>query len=251
MTAMKTASASLVRLLDRSLVRSLVLLVAIPAAAMSAASSSDPNERLGTVNFPVSCAAASQAPMNRGVALLHDFWYQEAEAQYKRLIASDPQCAMAHWGLAMSSFHQIWGRPSPTAMTAGWAEMQKAEAIGAGTAREKAYIAALADFFRPDSTSSKVAYPARITAYSDAMAKLYAANPNDVDTGAFYALSILAAKANTDDTVAPEHKAMEVLKPLFARYPDNPGVDHYITHACDNPEMAAEGLAAADMSRAE
>ena len=33
-------------------------------------------ERLGTVNFPVSCAAGTQAAFDRGVALVHDFWYE-------------------------------------------------------------------------------------------------------------------------------------------------------------------------------
>ena len=67
-----------------------------------------------------------------------------------------------------------------------------------------------------------------------------------MDAGAFYALSLLAAKAPDETSVAQERKAMAVLKPLFAKYPDNPGVVHYIIHACDNPLMAAEGLAAAD-----
>ena len=39
---------------------------------------------------------------------------------------------------------------------------------------------------------------------------------------------------------------MAVLTPLFARYPDNPGVVHYIIHSCDNPSLAPEALAASD-----
>ena len=70
-------------------------------------------ERLGTVSFPVSCGAEVQPYFDRGVALLHDFWYDEAQKQFERIVKSDPKCAMAHWGLAMSSFHQIWGRPEP------------------------------------------------------------------------------------------------------------------------------------------
>lgn len=199
------------------------------------------NERLGTVSFPVSCPA-SQVAFNRGVALLHDFWYEEANAQFERIIQSDPKCAMAHWGLAMSSFHQIWDRPDAKTMQLGAAEMQKAQALPAGTEREQAYIAALAHFFKP----GKQAFPVRIAAYSDAMGKLYAKYPNDVDAGAFYALSLLAAKPLDDTSLAQERKAMAVLSPLFVKYPDNPGVVHYITHACDNPAMAADGLAAAN-----
>jgi tetratricopeptide (TPR) repeat protein len=199
-------------------------------------------ERLGTVNFPVSCAASSQQPFDRGVALLHDFWYEEARAQFERIAKADPTCAMAHWGIAMSAFHQIWDRPSAAANKLGWAEMRKAEALKAKTPRESDYIAALAAFYKP----GREEYPARIAAYSDAMGELYKRNPDDVDAGAFYALSLLAAEKPGDTSLAQPRKAMEVLQPLFAKDPDNPGVDHYIIHACDNPAMAADGLAASD-----
>jgi tetratricopeptide (TPR) repeat protein len=199
-------------------------------------------ERLGTVDFKVSCAAGTQAYFDRGVALVHDFWYDEAQKQFERIVKADPGCAMAHWGLAMSSFHQIWGRPSPGMMAVGLKEMKAAEALPVKTEREKDYIAALGVFFN----DGKEEYPARIAAYSDAAGKLYAKYPGDVDAGALYALSLLAAENPDDMTQTQERKAMVVLKPLYVKYPDNPGVVHYIIHACDNPAMAAEGLAAAD-----
>jgi len=207
-----------------------------PARAASA------SERLGTVHFSVSCSAAVQGPFNRGVALLHDFWYEEAKPQFEAIEKSDPHCAMAHWGVAMSDFHQIWSRPDEAAQKRGWVEMQKAKALKAKTARERDYIAALSAFFRP----GRAEYPERIAAYSNAMGKLYAAYPEDVDAGAFYALSLLAATPPNDTSLAWNRKAMVVLTPLIARYPDNPGLVHYIIHACDNPSMAADGLAAAD-----
>jgi len=199
-------------------------------------------ERLGTVSFSVSCAADVQAPFNRGVALLHDFWYEEAQRQFEEIAKTDPGCAMAHWGVAMSYFHQIWNRPGEAANAQGWAEMQKAQAPAAKTARERAYIAALSDFYRP----GKQEFPERVETYSDAMGRLYAQYPDDVDAGAYYALSLLAAVPTGDTSLKAEHKAMTILTPLFAKDPDNPGVDHYIIHSCDNPAMAAEGLAAAN-----
>ncbi len=199
-------------------------------------------ERLGTVTFRVSCAASSQKPFARGVALLHDFWYEEARSQFQRIEVSDPECAMAHWGLAMSAFHQIWDRPDDETMKLGWAEMEKAQALKVGTERERGYIAALAGFYRPGGAG----YPVRVAAYSAAMGELARRYPEDVDAGAFYALSLLAAEAPGDTSLAQERKAMAVLEPLYARAPDNPGVVHYIIHACDNPAMAADGLAAAD-----
>ncbi|HXJ96760.1 MAG TPA: tetratricopeptide repeat protein [Terriglobia bacterium] len=232
----------------------LLMLGALPVAAQTAHPSSTglaataKDERLGTVSFPVTCASSSQAPFNRGVALLHDFWYEEARSQFDRLAKSDPDCAMAHWGVAMSVFHQIWGRPDADDMRLGWAEMQKAQALisgAAGTAiaeRERAYIAALAGFYRPGAGE----FPARVAAYSAAMDRLFAQYPGDVDAGAFYALSLLAARGPDDTSLSAERQAMAVLAPFFAKYPDHPGVVHYIIHSCDNPRMAPDGLAAAD-----
>ena len=199
------------------------------------------DERLGTVSFPISCASASQAPFNRGVALLHNFWYEEARRQFDQLVKTDPGCAMAHWGVAMSIFHQIWDRPSPKDNKLGWARMRRAQSLKAGSVRERDYVAALAGFFRPGATK----FPARIAAYSKAMDALHAKYPDDVDAGAFHALSLLAAQAPDDVSLKAQRKAMAVLTPLFAKHPDNPGVLHYITHACDNPAMARDALAAA------
>jgi tetratricopeptide (TPR) repeat protein len=211
-------------------------LLALPAAANTAVP-----ESLGTVSFPVSCAPPVRAQFVRGVALLHDFWYQEAQRQFERIAKADPACAMARWGVAMSIYHQIWDRPDDAIMTRGWSEMRAASKHPAKSARERAYIAAMSDFYRPGPKD----YQSRVEAYAAAMAKLYAANPLDTDAGAFYALALLASTAPNDDSLNHNRQAMAVLTPLFAKYPDHPGVVHYIIHACDTPSMAQSGLAAA------
>ncbi len=226
----------------------LICIAALPAVggsaaegAMSSSSKASATERLGSVSFPVSCAPSVQGSFNRGVALLHDFWYEEAKPQFEKIARADPSCAMAHWGIALSDFHQIWDRPDDAGMAAGWREMQAAQAHPAGTAREQQYIAALSNFFRP----GKEDFQARIDAYAEAMGKLSAQYPEDVDAAAFYALALLAAETPTDTSLTQQHKAMAVLAPLWRKYPDHPGLVHYIIHACDTPSLAPEGLAAA------
>ncbi len=199
------------------------------------------DERLGPVSFSVSCSAAVRAPFNRGVALLHDFWYQEAQRQFEQIVKTDPQCAIAHWGIALSVFHQIWERPNEAVSALAWREMQAAALHPAKTARERGYIAALRGFFRPDQRD----YQSRINGYAAAMGKLYADFPQDTDAGAFYALSLLAASSPDDTSLAQQHKALAVLNPLIKKYPDHPGVVHYVIHACDTPSLAPQGLAAA------
>lgn len=198
-------------------------------------------ERLGTVSFKVSCSASVQADFDRGVALLHDFWYEEARPQFERILKSDPGCSMAHWGVAMSVFHEIWDRPDDAAMATGWREMQAAEAHPPATPIERAYVEALAGFYRPGAED----FQTRIDAYSAALGRLHEEHPDDPDAGAFYALSLLAAEAPDDTSLAQERKALAVLTPLWARYPEHPGLIHYIIHACDNPPLAPQALAAA------
>ncbi len=113
-------------------------LLALPATLPAAKAS----ERLGTVSFEVSCAPAVRGSFVRGVALLHDFWYQEAQRQFEDIAKQDPSCAMAHWGVAMSLYHQIWDRPDDGTLAKGWREMQSAQARPANSARERAYVAA-------------------------------------------------------------------------------------------------------------
>jgi tetratricopeptide (TPR) repeat protein len=202
----------------------------------------DPGEQLGAVSFPVSCAPAVQAPFNRGVALLHSFWYEEAEKQFAAVSQQDSTCAMAHWGVAMSLYHQLWDRPDQEHLKRGWAEVKKAQKLHASTPREREYIAAVAAFY---GSYRKKDHPARATAYSEAMAKLYADNPNDLEAGAFYALSLLASEPQGDTTFVNRKKAIAILNPLFEKDPNHPGLAHYLIHSCDKPQLASLGLEAA------
>ena len=199
-------------------------------------------EQLGKVSFPISCAPDSQKPFERGVALLHSFGYEEAEEQFTAVTKTDPACAMAHWGIAMSLFHEIWERPEDATLKRGHSEMETAQKLAAKTERERGYIDALATFY---GDPSKDHYLKQATAYSDAMAKVYEKYPDDLEAGAFYALSLLASDPPDDKTHANKKKAVEVLNPLFQKQPDHPGLAHYIIHSCDSPDMAAMGLDAA------
>jgi tetratricopeptide (TPR) repeat protein len=226
------------------LLLSVCVACAVPASAQDDehAHHHEATEQLGKVSFPISCAPGSQKAFERGIALLHSFGYEEAEQQFVELAQNDPTCAMAHWGIAMSLYHQIWERPQDSTLKRGQQEIEKAQKIGAKTERERDYIAALAVFYRdPDKND----YLTRAKAYSDAMGKLYRQYPTDLEAGAFYALSMLAAEPPDDKSLASRKEAVAVLIPLFQQEPDHPGLAHYIIHACDSPQMASTGLAAA------
>jgi hypothetical protein len=155
-------------------------------------------DQLGTVHFPVSCAAVVQKPFERGVALLHSFWYEEAEKEFEQIAKDDPQCAMAHWGIAMSIWHQLWNQPDATTVKRGKAEVKKAKSLHHKTDRERDYIAAINAFYH----GKKRTYHDRASDYSAAMETAYQSYPDDREAAAFYALSLLASEPDNDTTFA-------------------------------------------------
>jgi tetratricopeptide (TPR) repeat protein len=218
-----------------------VLSLAIPALADEGHHHEElTTEQLGTVQFPVSCTASMQKPFERGVALLHSFWYEEAEKQFEQVAKDDPQCAMAHWGVAMSLWHQLWNEPNAATLKRGRAELKKARALHPKTDRERDYIAAAASFY-----AGKHAHDARAAAYSKAMEQMSQRYPDDREAAAFYALSLLASEPDNDSAFANRKKAAAVLERLFAEEPDHPGVAHYLIHSYDKPQLAELGLNAA------
>ena len=196
--------------------------------------------QVGTVHFPTSCVEAVQKPLERGVAMLHSFWYEEAEKQFQQIEKDDPKCAIARWGVAMSRWHQLWNRPDEAALAQSAAELKQAKSLRA-TSRERDYITALNAFYsHPRQPHAK-----RALSYSNAMEKVSRRNPTDHEAAAFYALSLLAAEPDHDKTNAFRLKAAAVLEKLFAEEPDHPGVAHYLIHTYDKPDMAEKGLPAA------
>src|SRR6266481_4641186 len=120
-------------------------------------------EQLGTVHFPVSCAASVQKPFERGIALLHSFWYEEATKQFEQVAKDDPQCAMAHWGVAITLWHQLWDTPDKTTIKRGLGEVKKANSLHPKTDRERDYVAAMDAFY---SNSKKRDHDAGADAYA-------------------------------------------------------------------------------------
>src|SRR3984957_14467309 len=204
----------------------------------------DLNEtQLGLVHFPVSCALAVQKPFERGVALLHSFWYEEAEKEFDQIAKDDPHCAMAHWGVAMSIWHQLWNHPDEKVISHGLDEVHQAEKLeGKATPRERGYIAAIAAFYKDAKDRD---HAARAKAYSDAMKKGYESNPDHHEAATFYALSLLASEPDEDPTFANRKQAAAILEKLFATKPDHPGVAHYLIHSYDKPQLAQLGLPSA------
>jgi len=197
-------------------------------------------EKVGKVDFPVSCTPEAQAEGNRAVAMLHSFWFPQAPKAFAAVSEIDPNCAMAHWGIAISQrANPLVGAPEAAALQRGLASVEKAKAIGAKTQRERDYIAAIELFYKdPD----KLDHRARVLAYEKAMEQLYLAYSQDIEAAIFYALALNEAIDYNDKTYTRQLKAAKILENAYAKQPEHPGVLHYLTHSYDFPPLAARGI---------
>ena len=214
-------------------------LSAIPTDGQSLSPAPD---QLGKVYLPTSCPVHLQPLIDRGLALLHSFQYEEAEQTFAEAEKEDPDCAMAHWGMALGLYHQLWDFPDPKTLTAGHEEIRKAQELQPRTLKEQGLLTAAAAFYQKNA---ELSHAERSKAYSAALGQLRVQIPGDVEIDSFYALSLVALAEEEVDSLANQKRAIAVLNPLFERYPDHPGVAHYLIHAADRPELAREGLAAA------
>jgi hypothetical protein len=221
----------------------LLLTVWIPAFAQHDHAAAGADVGSDNVSFVTSCAPALRQEFNRAVALLHSFWFAQAIDAFEGVAAKDPSCAMAHWGVALSR----WGNPfaglrSAQQIELGRAAVQKAQATGAPTPRERAFIAAAAELFSSADASTQ---RARTVAYEQAMERVVRDNPADMEARIFYALAVNQTALASDKKYSQQLKAAAILEPLFKEHPKHPGLAHYIIHAYDHPPLADKALVAA------
>ena len=221
------------------------LLACCSALALSGPVGSHEAEKLGNVNFPISCTAEAQQAFNRAVAMLHHFWFPQAGNAFAEIAKVDPQCAMAYWGTAISARgNPLVGAPPAAAIKRGWEEIEKAKVTSAKTQRERDYIAALELYYkdpeRPD-------FPSRVLAYEKAMEQLYARYPDDIEAAVLYALALNEGitVAPADKTYSRHLKAAGITQKVLATQADHPGALHYLIHSYDFPALADRGLTAA------
>ena len=221
----------------------LILALALlgPAQAHDTDSQTGP---LGKVSFPTSCNPKVQAQFERAVAMLHSFWYSAGEAAFRDVLKDDPQCAIATWGIAsILMSNPLAGQgASPKGAEQAQAAIDEGRRIGAKTERERDYIEAVAAYYKDFATRpEKERQVSRAQAY-EALARKYA---SDDEAQIFSALYIAGTQTQADQTYAAYLKAAAILEAEFKKYPDHPGVAHYLIHSYDAPPIADKGLTAA------
>jgi tetratricopeptide (TPR) repeat protein len=199
-------------------------------------------EKLGRVHFKTSCSPEAQKEFERALAMLHSFFFPETVKAFTAIPTTDPSCAIAYWGIAISQ------RPNPlvgpfdaATLKRGLEAIEKGESIGPKTQRERDWLAALKEFYKD---YDKVDQDTRTRNYAKAMERLAAKYPDDVEAKIFYALAL--NETFDHKSMEPLLKAIAILEPIDKKYPDHPGVTHYLIHSYDFPAIAHRGVPAAN-----
>jgi tetratricopeptide (TPR) repeat protein len=220
-----------------------LILVAGITAALTCSALGQQDEKLGKLSFPTSCDPKVQAEFERGVAMIHSYWFLIARRTFEGVLREDPNCAMAYWGIALDLLNNSLAVVPPRAdAEAAWAALEKARAVGAKTQRERDWIEALSAYYRD---SDKTPVNTRLAAYKTAMAQMTQRYPDDFEAQVFYALTLQAAASHADTTYADQLKSAAILEKLYDRNPQHPGVTHFIIHAYDFASLAEKGVPAA------
>ncbi|NKB86696.1 MAG: hypothetical protein GKS06_00545 [Acidobacteria bacterium] len=194
---------------------------------------------LGQVNLAVACTAPANELVHRGLALYHNMTFTEAETAFRNAADADAECAIAHWGVAMSYVHTLWpDSVAPEQLAAGREAIERARAASTRSASDDAYIAAIAGYYADAESRSEAE---RLQGFHDGWAAAHEANLDDEEAKALYALSLIAT-APRDPEYPNQRRAGELLAEVRGAMPNHPGALHYTIHAFDSPALAADAL---------
>jgi tetratricopeptide (TPR) repeat protein len=221
----------------------LLFAAGVATAALASSAVAQQDDKLGKVNFATSCDPKVQAEFDRGVAMLHSYWFIIARRTFDGVLQQDPTCAIGHWGVAMDYLgNTLATTPTREEAQRAWDALEKARAAGPKTQRERDWIEALSAYFRDHE---KTPVDIRLTAYNAAMEQMAARYPDDFEVQAYYALTLQASAKKSDLTYANQLKSAAILEKLFAQNPQHPGVTHYLIHTYDFAPLADRGVASA------
>lgn len=199
-------------------------------------------QQLGNVHFETSCNDVAQRRFDRAMRYQHSFWYKQSREIFDEVLKADPNCGIAHWGIALSYLDNPHNPIPEPNLAPGLAAIEKAKAVGAKTDRERGFIDALTFMYKD---YDKLTHGQRIHAYLQAMEQLAAKYPNDDETQIAYAITLNTSASPTDKSYAQQKKGAAILEPIWKRQPQHPGVAHYLIHLYDYPALAANGIEAA------
>lgn len=195
---------------------------------------------VGNVRFPSSCGPEAAPLVERGVALMHNMMYPEAQLVFSMADDIDANCAMAYWGQAMVMIHPLWGDALSAEDYARGLELTKrGQSIDGITEREQNFLRTTEAFYMESEDLNMVNGFAKM---SDVWQDISDQMPEDMDAKAFNALFKVAISKNDPERLEAGRVALDVLKTM----PNHPGGHHYVIHAYDTAGLAIGALEVAD-----
>ena len=198
--------------------------------------------KLGKVQFKTTCSAEAQKQFEVALARLHSFHFPETINAFNAVTKIDSSCGIAYWGLAVAN------RPNPlvgpwdkATLQRGLDWVNKGESVGAKSQRERDWLAAIKLFYQDHETLDQTT---RTANYEKAMERLAKKYPDDVEAQIFHALALNEVFDHKD--MQPLLKAARILDPLDKKYPEHPGITHYLIHSYDFAPIAQKGIPAAN-----
>lgn len=206
--------------------------------------------------------AEAQRYFNQGLNWMYSFNHDEAIRSFEEAARLDPDCAMAHWGIALCHGPHI-NAPMMTedSVKAAWAALQNAKAAAPKASPiEQELIKALeARYINPASTAKlPLTFDERNPldeAYAEAMTKVYAGHKDDADICTLYAESLMDLRpwdlyeVGTAKPRPETPHVLEALEKALALNPNHPGACHYYIHAVEASSTPEKASAVADRLR--
>ncbi len=207
-------------------------------------------DNLGNLQHEITTSSPeAQQYFNQGLRLSYAFNHAEAIRAFRQAAAIDPPCTMCYWGIAFALGPNINAPISPEAAKEAFAAIGEATTRAArASAREQAYVAALAKRYTADPAAERAPLDA---AYAEAMRALVKAYPDDLDAATLFAQSLMDTSPwnywNADGTPRPNTtEVLSSLESVLARKPDHLGAIHLYIHAVEASPDPGRAAAYAD-----
>jgi tetratricopeptide (TPR) repeat protein len=204
---------------------------------------------LGEVHHPVATKnSQAQQFFDQGLKLVFGFNHDEARKSFQRAAELDPKLAMAWWGVSLTLGPNYNLPVDPEREKAGYDAAQRAVALKPNASEsERAYIDAVAVRYSNDPKADL--HQLDVT-YKDAMSKLAARYPDDLDAVTLYAESAMNLNPWhlwTADGKPAEgtEEIVRVLESVLKRDPNHLGANHYYIHAVEASPHPERALASA------
>jgi tetratricopeptide (TPR) repeat protein len=197
-------------------------------------------EGYGKVHMPITAKSAeAQKFFDQGLALIHSFWFYEADRSFERVAQLDPECAMAQWGIAMAAVNQ----------SRRDAAIRRAKELAAKVSeRERLYIAAVEARYQGErATVQNNGFLGASEPYQKAMRKIIAFYPGDLEAKLFLALASMSGYERDGTPKPGTVEAIALLQVVLAKEPKHLAAHHYMIHATESGRRAGDGVPSADI----